>query len=284
MGCNCKRDCLIILIVLNAWLWQLVEGSSSSSSSSNRDSLDSFLYDYAFKKIKKLRSGEVYSVPPPAIFSGMELAFVRVRTSSLWRQGLTHGPLKIPTKTLPLPFTKRVDVVYQNLGNWSSHYYNVPNHTFVAPVLGFLSYDSNGNEAVEIRSKGGEALMMDFKTYGGGGGTTKRCVRFDRNGTLEMSSATREGWCVVKGRGHFSVVVPNEGRRHWEVWMWVVLGILGLFLVVLCVLTWKRKKMRGMEEETERSEELETVWIGRSRMPFASGIRTQPVLENSYLP
>ncbi|KAG6437643.1 hypothetical protein SASPL_102564 [Salvia splendens] len=265
--------------MLNAWLWQLVEGSPSS----NRDSLDSFLYDYAFKKIKKLRSGEVYSVPSPSIFSGMELAVVRVRTSSLWRQGLTHGPLKIPPNTLPLPFTKRVDVVYQNLGNWSSHYYNVPNHTFVAPVLGFLSYDSNGNEAVEIRSKSDEPLMMDFKSYGGGGGT-KRCVRFDRNGTLEMSSATREGWCVVKGQGHFSVVVPNEGRRHWEVWMGVVLGILGVFLVVLCVLMWKRKKMRGMEEETERSEELETVWVGRSRMPFASGIRTQPVLENSYLP
>ncbi|KAL1546369.1 hypothetical protein AAHA92_22973 [Salvia divinorum] len=279
MGCICKRDCLIALIVLNAWLWQLVVGSSSS----NRDSLDSFLYDYAFKKIKKLRSGEVYSVPPPAIFSGMELAVVRVRTSSLWRQGLTHGPLTIPPKTLPWPFTKRVDVVYQNLANWSSHYYNVPNHTFVAPVIGFLSYDSNGNEAVEIRSKGGEPLLLDFRTYGGGGGT-KRCVRFDRNGTLEVSSTTREGWCVVRGRGHFSVVVPNEGRRHWEVWMGVVLGILGVFLVVLCVLMWKRKKMRGMEEEAERSEELETVWIGRSRMPFASGIRTQPVLENSYRP
>ncbi|XP_047960277.1 uncharacterized protein LOC125205409 [Salvia hispanica] len=281
MGCNCKRDCLIALIMLNSWLWHIVDGSSS-----NRDSLDSFLYDYAFKKIKKLRSGEVYSVPPPANFSGMELAVARVRTSSLWRKGLSHGPLSIPLKTLPWPFTKRVDVVYQNLGNWSSLYYNVPHHTFLAPVLGFLPYDSSGNGAIEIRALGDEHLVMDFKSYEHVGGAAK-CVKFDGNGTMELSSTTSEGWWVVRGRGHFSLVVPNERKRDWEWWMMgVVLGGFGVILVVLGFL-WKkmrRRKMKGMEEESERSEGLECAWIGRSRMPFASAIRTQPVLENSHLP
>lgn len=64
-------------------------------------------------------------------------------------------------------------------------------------------------------------------------------------------------------------------------------GGFGVIFVVLGFLVWKkvrRRKMKGMEEEPERSEGLECVWIGRSRMPFASAIRTQPVLESSYLP
>ncbi|XP_057805767.1 uncharacterized protein LOC131020773 [Salvia miltiorrhiza] len=285
MGHNCRRDCVIALIVLNAWLWQLVEGSSISSSER-----DSFLYDYAFKKIKKLRSGEVYDVAPPANFSGVEVAVARVRRRSLWRKGLTIGAVAIPARTLPRPFTRRVDLVYQNLGNWSSHYYDVPNHTFVAPVLGFLAYDSNGSGAIELRGGGDDdPLLLNFSgvAYGGVGGAT-RCVRFDRDGRLELEGTTRGSSCVVRAQGHFSLVVPRKAKRGYKWWVvGVGGGALGLVGVVLVVVGWKRlnrKKIKKMEQEAERCVGLETMWIGRSRMPFASGIRTQPVLENSYLP
>lgn len=278
---------MIVLIVLNAWLCQLVQGSETY----NRDSLDSFLYDYAFKKIRRLRSGKLYSVAPPSNFPGMEVAVVRVRTRSLWNKGLSYGSLAIPPKMMPRPFTRRVDVVYQNLGNWSSCYYSVPNHTFVAPVIGFLAYDSTNNGVIELRAMGGDPFVVNFSSIYSdvARNETMRCVRFDTNGTLELSSMMRESSCVVREQGHFSVVVPYEGKEDIEAYKWWIMGIaagvVGLtWLVVVVVFGCKRKKMKKMERESERCEELETIWIGRSRMPCASGIRTQPVLESSYLP
>ena len=42
--------------------------------------------------------------------------------------------------------------------------------------------------------------------------------------------------------------------------------------------------MDDMEKVSERGESFDTVWIGKSKLPSASMVRTQPVLENSYLP
>ncbi|KAH6813210.1 hypothetical protein C2S51_022228 [Perilla frutescens var. frutescens] len=290
-----KRDCVIVLIVLNAWLCQqLVQGSETY----NRDSLDSFLYDYAFKKIRRLRSGKMYNVGPPSNFPGMEVAVARVRTSSLWNKGLSYGSLAIPPKIMPWPFTRRVDVVYQNLANWSSCYYSVPNHRLVAPVMGFLAYDSTNNGLIGLRAMGGHPFVLNFSSIYSNSSDARnvtmsmryRCVRFDTNGTLELSSMMRESSsCVVREQGHFSVVVPNEAKDDNGVHKWWIMGIAAavvglMWLVVVVVFGCKRKKMKKMERESERCEGLDTIWIGRSRMPCASGIRTQPVLENSYLP
>lgn len=293
---GCKRDFFVVLIVLNAWLWQLVHGGSQSYS---RESLDSYLYNYAFKKIKRLRSGKLYDVVPPPNFPGMEIDIIRLRTSSLWKNGLSHASFTIPPKILPWPFTRRVDIVYQNLGNWSSDYYNVPNHTFVAPVVGFLAYDSTNNSLIKLRTMrgdgdgggggGDEPFVVDFSSHVAGG-VDMRCVRFESNGTLELSSMTKGSSCVGREQGHYSVVVPygvdNEAHKWWI--MGIAAAAVGLmWLVVVCVVGWKRmtrKKIRRMEQESERREGLESIWIGRSRMPCAVGIRTQPVLESSYLP
>ena len=42
--------------------------------------------------------------------------------------------------------------------------------------------------------------------------------------------------------------------------------------------------MEEMERESENSEALNSILIGISRVPTATLIRTQPVLENAYVP
>jgi hypothetical protein len=42
----------------------------------------------------------------------------------------------------------------------------------------------------------------------------------------------------------------------------------------------KRKKIKKLENNSENGEPFDTFWIGDSKLPLASMIRTQPVLEN----
>lgn len=283
------RDWLIVLVMLDAWLWRPVEGSERY----DRDSLNSFLYDYAYKKIPRPRAGELFDVIPPSNLSGMEVSIVRLTTRSLWMYGARYRTFAIPPRILPWPYTNRIDIMYQNLGNWSSYYYSVPNYTFIAPVIGFLAYDSNrrsmNNGLIELKTQGNDPFIVKFPSIHSD--MSMKCVRFDSNGSLEFSSVTVESSCVVRDQGHFSVVIPykaskDEARKWWI--MGIAAGVVGLMIVlVIGIVGYKwitRIKMKKMERESERSEALDTIWIGRSRMPYASGIRTQPVLESSYLP
>ncbi|KAK6141053.1 hypothetical protein DH2020_025205 [Rehmannia glutinosa] len=234
-----KRKWLIILCIMSsAWLWPLVQGSEIYT----RYSLDSFLYNYAFKKIHSPRAGKLYdNIPLPANLSGVKMSMVRLRTSSLWKNGANFSSFSIPPLILPRPFTKRVDIVYQDL--------------------------EDGNVAM-------------------------RCVRFDTNGTLEFSNMTVKSSCVVRKQGHFSVVIPYQPEKDKAIKWWVIVGIVVgvlvlVLIVVVCIVGYKwikRKRIKKMERMSERSVGLDTIWIGRSRMPSAAGIRTQPVLENSFVP
>ncbi|KAL0309299.1 UNVERIFIED_CONTAM: hypothetical protein Sradi_5872200 [Sesamum radiatum] len=195
------------------------------------------------------------------------------------------------------PLRKRVDLVYQNLGNLSSSYYNVPNYTFVAPVIGFLAYDPNRSSAsyglIELHLLSDDPIIVRFPNISTheDGNVTMKCVRFDVNGTLEFSNVTVKSSCIGRRQGHFSVVVPYQPnqairKNYWV--MGIAAGVVGLvLLLVIGILAYrwiKGKRIKKMERSSERSEGLDTIWVGRSRMPFASGIRTQPAIENSYLP
>jgi heme exporter protein D len=70
-------------------------------------------------------------------------------------------------------------------------------------------------------------------------------------------------------------------RRNW--W-WIVLTGIGVSVIVVVVIIVsvklvRKKRLRDMERESEKSETIGNVWIGRSRMPAATMVRTQPCLE-----
>ncbi|KAK6136584.1 hypothetical protein DH2020_029674 [Rehmannia glutinosa] len=199
------------------------------------------------------RTGQLYNVSLPVNFSGMEVSIIRLRAHSLWKNGLNLSSFEIPPRILPWPFTRRVDLVYQNLGKWSTFYYNVPNYTFVAPVIGYLAYDSNTNSTnhgiIELNISGDSFVIVRFQNLALEDGEDvgiMKCVRFGTDGRIEFTNLTLGSSCVAK-----------------------------LF---------KWQKLRKMERQSEKSEGLDTIWIGNSKMPTASGIRTLPSLENSYVP
>ncbi|KAH0731329.1 hypothetical protein KY289_002517 [Solanum tuberosum] len=246
--------------------------------------------------MSKRYTGKLYDIPLPTNFSGMESSIVRLRSSSFWRRGANFSFFKIPHRVLPWPFVKRFDIIYENLGNLSSKYYDVTNYTFVTPVIGFLAYDARRSREnygmVELNTMENHILIHfppnnDYNK-------NMKCVRFVKNGTIEFSNVTMNNTCISRGQGHFAIVVPSlkpeeEKKGKWK-W-WVIgfgVGIVGLILlIVMGILIYKcvRLKKRGnMERQSEKSEALDDVWVGNSRMPSASGIRTQPVLENSYVP
>lgn len=288
-----KRVCVSIWIMFCALLFQHVEASQNLS---DQDSLNSFLHDHALHTIPKPRTGKLYEVSPPANFSGVGVSLLRLRAHSLWKNGANLSSLQIPPTALPSPFTRRVDLVYQNLGNWSTSYYNVPSYTFVAPVIGLLAYDSNSGPTttlVGLDIKGDSPIMVRFDNVSLHQYDVRvQCVRFATNGTWEFSNVTGDqSSCEARNLGHFSIVVPTirERRKATAAVKWWMVGIpaavVGVVLIAV-VGFWCRWRsvMRKMEKMSERSEGLNTIWIGNSRMPYASGIRTQPNLENSYIP
>ncbi|XP_073039059.1 uncharacterized protein [Primulina eburnea] len=293
-----KRHWILIWVFFYEILLPNIQGSELYS----KDALNSFLHDYAVTNSPKHHAGILYNVSLPANYSGIEVSIARIRARTLWVNGAHFSFFKIPPRVLPWPFVRRVDLVFQNLGIWSDSYYNVPNYTFIAPVIGLLAYDSNessrsyGEIGLSIMGENPFIVRLPNVTFEENRNVTAKCVRFDRNGTLEFSNVIAKNTCLSRVQGHFSIVIPSqiiitnkkkdEGLKWWTIGL--AGGIVGLvLLLVLGVLAYKylqKQRIRKMEIQSERSEVLDTIWIGRSRMPSASRIRTQPVLEKSYIP
>ncbi|XP_047938289.1 uncharacterized protein LOC125186026 [Salvia hispanica] len=288
-----KRSILIMFCALI--LFRHVEASSSS--------LDSFLYNHALNSIPKPRTGQLYEVSSPANFSGVGVSLLRLRAHSLWKNGASLGSIGIPPKAaLPFPFTRRVDLVYQDLGNWSTSYYNiVPNYTLVAPVVGLQAYDSDMGPTsmvlVGLEMRGDSVITVSFQNVSlhQYDAASLRCVRFGADGTLQLSNVSGGGGtCVWRSDGHFSIVAPpldmkkNKKGKESAVKWWMI-GVPGgvaaaAVLIAGGAILCRWRSVRKMERNAERSEGLNSIWIGNSRMPTATGIRTQPTLENSYIP
>ncbi|GAA0168925.1 hypothetical protein Leryth_011835 [Lithospermum erythrorhizon] len=263
------------------------------------DSLDSFIRDYSFKKMVQPRTGTMYNVSLPANFSGIDVSIVRLRSGSFWKRGVNHSFFKMPPRILPWPNVIRFDIVYQNLGNWSSTYFNVPNHTFVAPVVGFSAYYANSSEAENEKislTVMGDPIQVHFPNVEvqESRNATLKCVRFGNDGLVEFSNTSNRNICFSHSQGHFSIVVPHQERkktktRRWKWWViGFAIGVVALVLLVLIVVivykVLKTNMKRKMEKESERSEALGSIWIGVSKMPSGAYIRTEPVLEHSFVP
>ncbi|GAA0153996.1 hypothetical protein LIER_37783 [Lithospermum erythrorhizon] len=284
---------MMIYVVISSYV---VQGEKSVF---RADSLDSFIRDYSFKKMVQPRTGRVYNISLPSNFSGIYVSVVRLRSGSFWNRGVSHSFFQIPPRVLPWPPVTRFDIVYQNLGNWSSSYYNVPNHTFVAPVVGFSAYYSNSSEAAKekiLLTVMGDPIQVHFSDVEvpESSNVTVKCVRFGEDGKVELSNITNRNTCIFQSQGHFSIVVPSQERKKKKarLWKWWVIGfavgVVALVLLVLVVaIAYKVIKaniVSKLERESEKSEALGSIWIGVSKMPSATGIRTEPVLEHSSVP
>lgn len=298
---------LKIAITVFLFLLQSMVVESSNTNKQDSQSLDSYVVDKANKEIRHPRTGILYNVTLPSNFSGIEISIVRVRTSSFWSRGLNYSFIHFPPRIIPIPFVKRMAIVYSNMGNWSSDFFNVPNHTIIGPVLGFISYVSSKTSLIDNESGTnllnltilGDPITLRFPQNDPKGENNIEkaiCANFGENGSVvEFSNMSRPYVCVGEKQGHYALVVPNstimassqEGNKKKWRWVWLGLGILGLVILVICFVVIsrivKKRRIRKMEKNSEGCENFDTFWIGQSRMPAASMTRTQGVLENEHV-
>ncbi|XP_047340330.1 uncharacterized protein LOC124943917 [Impatiens glandulifera] len=258
--------------------------------------MDDFLHFYGQKSLIRSKTGTLYDISLPRNFSGIKASIVRFRTGNLWRNGANLSFLQIPSRVITtMPFVNRIDLVFHDFGNWSNSYFHVPNHTIITNVIGFRAYDSESiNRTVQFEANGADSTISVKFPKSQRNYATMRCIRFMPNGSFEFINLSRPYACETRKTGHF-VIVTNSfdkgNEKRLLLWKWWVIGFLVglgclLFIgVLLLVLFWalKKNKIVTMEKQSDMSVGLETTWIGRSRMPSASSIRTQPSLEDEYI-
>ena len=276
----------------------LLSSIAGDSDSYDPDALDALFHFFANQTLAKHHTGTLTRVPLPSNFSAMEVSVVRLRSGSFWGRGTNFSFFKIPPRVKTLHYVKRLAIVYDNLGEWSSKYYQVPGYSLVSPVVGFNVYDSSNlttlrdekvtlsttTEPISIHFPYVEAKDKDV--------TELKCVKFGAGGSVEFKNMTERNVCVTGKTGHFSVVIssmPEEKERIWKWWViGFVAGTIGLVMLILVgVIIFgigRRMKIKTMEKQSDTAVALDTFWVGGNKMPSASMIRTQPVLEHDYVP
>ncbi|XP_021760233.1 uncharacterized protein LOC110725069 [Chenopodium quinoa] len=331
-----------VIMILNLSIFSsfsLAINNITHISDNNPTYLDDYLYNYSTKSLpKKPHTGVLYNISLPANFSDMKVSVLRLRRSALWSKGVNSSNFDIPPKITTIPYVKRLEIMYENLGNLSSHYYELPGYTFLTKVIGLAVYNASDSsegtsskrlnitllvgESIKVKFSQGEVLLQgrnssDVKNK------LKKCVRFDPlSGLVELRDMLRPNVCLSQGVGHFAIAMPKvndsispsplspplprlsplfptslghkrrERKKIIALWVWWVVGfaggLVGLMLLASCLVlgykTYCSRKIQSMERTSEKSESLNTKWIGNSKFPLAPVSRTQAVLENDFAP
>lgn len=258
------------------------------------DTMDAAIQDFAIQTLERHRphTGDLYKAMLPANLSGMKVSIVRLRSKRLWNIGANFSNFHIPSRTLTVPHVKRLAIVYQDLGNWSAHCYKVPGYGMITHVAGFMVFDASNASARTAMKLGlntlGKPIVIRFSnsTFSDGLVSGAKCVTFSSNGTFVLSELSLYNACYALDQGHFAIVVPVKKKPgHWYVWViGFVLGFGALVLVgyigVVSLKLLKTKKIQVMERQADEDLVLDTIWVGRSKMPSATVTRTQPALED----
>ncbi|XP_057477455.1 uncharacterized protein LOC130765126 [Actinidia eriantha] len=313
------------MLVVFIWIFWLPKLSAELVDSSIRDprALDALLQDYAFRAFVRPRTGIVYDGVVPSNLTGIGISAIRLRRGSLKSRGVKpYKEFEIPVGVVVHPYVKRLVLVYQNLGNWSTVYYPLANYVYLAPVLGLLAYNASDLSAknlpeLDIRAYGQPISLKFSDVKSVPDGSVAKCVWFDLHGLVNFSNVVSGNVCSTFEQGHFSIVVestapspapvspappgevPNKGpttrgggkKKNTTVWIVVgsVVGGLALLVFLGVLAVWvqgykHRKKMQQMEKAAEVGEALHMTSVGNTKAPAATVTRTQPTLESEYVP
>ncbi|TYI06770.1 hypothetical protein ES332_A10G182100v1 [Gossypium tomentosum] len=296
----------ICLLLVSPLLVQSFDANASSTSAAR--ALDALLQDYAYRAFVRPRTGVPYDARVPSNFTGISITAMRLRSGSLRTRGVRmYKEFEIPIGVVEQPYVERLVLVYQNLGNWSLRYYSLPNYTYLAPLLGLLAYDASNLSAtnlpeLDLRASGDPIKIKFSDVRPAPNGSLPKCVWFDLHGLVKLSNLTSANECSTIQQGHFSIVIESiappspptrsEGkesnRRTWIIVASVVGGVALLaflgFLVLWARKCKRRKKMQEMEKAAEVGEALHMTSVGDTKAPSATVTRTQPTLENEYVP
>ncbi|VYS61465.1 unnamed protein product [Arabidopsis thaliana] len=265
----------------------------------NISDLDGLIRSYAARATTRRHTGSLYDVSLPSNLSDIKASVVTVRNSMFWRKGTNFSGVLIPPMVKTSPYAKRIAFVFESFGdNSSSVYFRLAdNYSFVSPVIGFTGYDAtntNDLKKLNLSIKRDKPILIKFDPHASRDRSKVKCIVFGDNGLLlNISNTIRNYECATtNSHGHYALVVLNQEKvkpKHEPVlvrrnWWWIVLTGIGVSVIVVVVIIVsvklvRKKRLRDMERESEKSETIGNVWIGRSRMPAATMVRTQPCLE-----
>lgn len=270
-------------------------------------SLSQSLEDCALKTLtNQHHTGALYQAILPDNLSGIEVSIVRLTGKSLWNHGAKFSNVLIPARSVSVPPARRVAIVYQNLGNWSNHWYIVPGYRLITYVLGFRVLDVSDQDNVkEISLRMNHPVEISFTDLRNDSDSGEkmlsrvRCVSFkahpeDKEATY-ISRMVLPGVCYGSSHGDYSVIEPLENDKKkvefWRTWwLWIVrfvlgLGVLGFLGIVgtMGIKVLRAKKIQVMmEREANDGEVFESRWVGVSKMPSAAVTRTLPESESGF--
>ncbi|KAM0059842.1 hypothetical protein Hdeb2414_s0005g00185811 [Helianthus debilis subsp. tardiflorus] len=294
--CVKMEDMIILLMLLCSFFCSFVQCSDNKDSGPS-EPLDVILHEHAFKALlsqqQRYKTGTLYEVKLPANLSGMDVSYIRFRSKTLWRKGANFSNIQIPSRTLPIPFAKRVVIMYQDLGNLSSQFYNntVPGYSLASSVVGFRVYDASNPTTTYARkidfNTSDAPISVHFPdlTFPRGA----KCAAFGgSNGEFSLSDLSVGQVCYTRNYGRFSVVIPKKKKGgvwvRWGVGAGFTTMLFVSFVGIVLVKIVKVKRLDDMEMQMEEgSVDLETVWIGYNKMPCATVTRTNPNLESPSL-
>ncbi|CAJ2676486.1 unnamed protein product [Trifolium pratense] len=283
-------------------IWVLIFTSCCCSlvhSLNNNTALNSLVQDFAFRSMVKHRhqTGALFDTILPRNLSGMDVSVVRLRSRRLWNKGANLSYFHIPPRTVSIPHVRRLAIVYHNLGNWSSHYYNLPGYSLVSSVVGFMVFDASNVRDTSFKNLTlntmGHPISILFPNVSfimsdDNNSRAARCVAFNGNGTFQLTvMSSPAGVCHSRDQGHFSVVLPLEKKQRQWYYLWLIGCVLGFFGLITLVgyvgfssfRLVKTKKIQAMEKQAIEDMVLDSRWVGDSKMPSAAVTRTQPVIE-----
>ncbi|KAK9145294.1 hypothetical protein Sjap_005197 [Stephania japonica] len=215
-------------------------------------------------------------------------------------KGVNDTSFTIPPRVFPIPHVRRLALVFQNLGNWSS-FYSLEGYSFVTPIVGLFAYDashisSNGFKRINLNVQG-DPILVHFPqiVLPEHAKFTLKCVQYGVNEPAKISEMNTSNLCFTRVQGHFSIVTPlmepkivakkNKKETLWKCWVvGFALAFIGLVtaasVVMMMIRYLKCKKVEEMEKQSDGAEAFNYVWIGDCKMPSAATLRTQPILEN----
>ncbi|XP_059296763.1 uncharacterized protein LOC132049831 [Lycium ferocissimum] len=301
------------------WLFWLPHSESSQLTDFSMGAaraLDALLQDYAYLAFDRprIRTGVIYDGKVSSNLTGIKVSALRLRSGSLRRRGVKmYKEFQLPIGVVEQPYVERLVLVYQNLGNWSARYYNLPGYIYLAPVLGLLAYDASNLSATNLPEldikASGQPISISFSDVKPlPVGSSAKCVSIDLQGSLNFSKVLSDNTCTTFQHGHFSIVtesiapspapvsppsvIHHKGKKNKSK-VWIIVGSVAgglvlmflLGLLIACASKYKRrKKMQEMERAAEVGEALQMTNVGSTKAPAATVTRTQPTLETEYRP
>ncbi|XP_062072961.1 uncharacterized protein LOC133777410 [Humulus lupulus] len=205
---------MLLLLIYFSWLSDLNAQSIPLSSRSRAEALDTLLQDYAYRAFVRPKTGTVYDGNVPTNLTGIKIAALRLRSGSLYRKGVKYKEFEIPRGVSETPYVERLALVYQNLGNWSSTFYNLSGYSYLTPVLGLLAYDASNLKAsnlpeLNIRATGNPILIRFSDVSPASSREAAKCVWFDLKGVPNFSNVKSGNVCSTVQQGHFSIVTES---------------------------------------------------------------------------